>query len=63
MEKHVWSDYIYIQLKKLRESLIYWLGMCVCVYIYNNKTRRKIVYIYNKLYIYIIKLEEKLLLH
>ena len=46
MEKHVWSDYIYIQLKKLRENLIYWLGMCVCIYIYiciYNKTRRKIV--------------------
>ena len=34
MGKYVWSDYIYIQFKKPRENLIYWLEMYVCVYIY-----------------------------
>lgn len=42
--KYVWSDYIYIQFKKLRENLIYWLGMCIYRYIYICIciTRRKI---------------------
>lgn len=43
--KYAWSDYIYIQFKKLRENLIYWLGMCIYRYIYICIciTRRKII--------------------